>query len=105
MLTAHGTPPPRHPATNVPTTAADYGARRPASRSAGDGSGGKFIPATGSSTTPEPPNTMQSALALAAAGVEEATFEDTVDRLKAAAPPTRSPPGSPYGARPEPRSR
>jgi len=76
LPTAHATPP-----TNVPTTAADYGARWLASQFVSDGSGNKYIPVTGTST-PEPSNTMQAALALAAAGVEEATFDDAVDWLK-----------------------
>ncbi|WP_078978351.1 hypothetical protein [Embleya scabrispora] len=89
LPTAHATPP-----TNVPTTAADYGARWLASRFVSDGNGNKFIPATGSPTTPEPSNTMQAALALAAAGVEEATFDDAVDWLKANVTTTIAPGGT-----------
>lgn len=88
LPTAHATPP-----TNVPTTAADYGARWLATQFVNDGGGNKYIPATGTST-PEPSNTMQAALALAAAGVEEATFDDAVDWLKLNVTTTIAPGGT-----------
>lgn len=84
--TARATPP-----TTVPTTAADYGARWLATQFVDDGLGNKYIP---SGTDPEPSNTMQAALALAAAGVEEATFDDAVDWLAANVEDTIAPGGS-----------